>query len=161
MSNPVIRLVGIDPGKTGAIAFLTPGSMSLTVHDMPTVPNASGKEQTNMHELASILSPEPGDRHIAVVERVSAMPRDGVTSAFNFGENYGAIQMALIGHGWEIHYVTPAVWKRHFKLSSDKGVSRGLASQRFPSEAKSFARVKDHGRAEAAMIALYGAEKLL
>ena len=69
--------------------------------------------------------------------------------------------MAVTGHGYEVHYVTPAVLKKHFKLSRDKGVSRSRASQRSPEAADRFTRVKDEGRAEAALIALYGAERIL
>jgi len=69
--------------------------------------------------------------------------------------------MAVTGHGYEVYYVTPAVWKKHFKLSKNKGVSRSLACQRFPEAADQFTRVKDDGRAEAGLIALYGAERIL
>jgi crossover junction endodeoxyribonuclease RuvC len=77
---------------------------------------------------------------------------------FRFGETYGATQMAVAAHAMPIHYVTPAKWKGHFKLSRDKGVSRSVAIQRFPKNAADFSRVKDDGRAEAALIALYGSE---
>jgi crossover junction endodeoxyribonuclease RuvC len=59
-----------------------------------------------------------------------------------------------------LHYVTPAKWKKHFGLNRDKGVSRSKATERFPEYANLFSRVKDDGRAEAALIALYGAEQL-
>ena len=77
---------------------------------------------------------------------------------FRFGETYGATQMAVAAHKVPIQYVTPAKWKGHFRLNRDKGVSRGLATQRFPDCADLFKRVKDDGRAEAALIALYGKE---
>lgn len=77
---------------------------------------------------------------------------------FRFGQTYGALQMALAGHGYETHYVTPNTWKKHFKLSRDKGVSRGLAMRRFPDVASMFSRVMDDGRAEAALIALHAFE---
>lgn len=88
------------------------------------------------------------------------MPGQGISSAFRFGEGYGAIQMALVGHGWERHYVTPVKWKKHFGLSKDKGVSRALASQRFPAYANLFSRVRDDGRAESALMALYAYETI-
>jgi len=83
-----------------------------------------------------------------------------VSSMFRFGQGYGAIQMALAGHKIPTRLVTPAKWKSHFGLSRDKGVSRGLAMQRFPEQSQMFSRVKDDGRAEAALIALYGQEKM-
>lgn len=153
-----MMIVGVDPGFGGGVAFYN-GS-DLEVHDMPIFKNPKGKTELNLHALGSLLVPR-SERNIAVVEQVAAMTKQGVSSVFRFGQGYGALQMALTGHGYEIHYVTPAVWKKHFRLSPDKGVSRSLASQRFPAQAKAFERVKDDGRAEAALIALYGAEKLV
>lgn len=152
-------IVGIDPGFTGAIAFL--GSDGLEVHDMPVFLSPKGKTELNLHALGTLLMPRGEGRQIAVVEQVAAMTKQGVSSVFRFGQGYGAIQMAVTGHGYEIHYVPPGTWKKHFRLSSDKGVSRSLATQRFPAAGHLFTRVKDDGRAEAALIALYGAEKIL
>jgi len=95
---------------------------------------------------------------MAFIEQVAAMRGQGVSSMFRFGETYGATQMAVAAHKIPIQYVTPAKWKSHFRLNRDKGVSRGLATQRFPDCADLFKRVKDDGRAEAALIALYGKE---
>ena len=98
---------------------------------------------------------------MAVLEQVSAMPGQSAPATFRFGQGYGAIEMALAAHQIPVKYVTPSVWKKHFKLSKDKGASRGLATRHFPQHADAFARVKDDGRAEAALIALYGAETRL
>lgn len=151
-------IVGIDPGFSGAIALLDPDTKELRVHDMPTLPGMKGRTLTDLYSLGKLLIPEPGKRNIAVLEEVHAMPKQGVTSTFRFGENFGALQMAITGHGYEIHLVTPAVWKKFFKLSRDKGVSRGLAMKLFPGDAHLFTRVKDDGRAEAALLARYGLE---
>lgn len=159
-------ILGADPGFTGAIAFLDPGTMELQVHDMPVVAETKGKVIINLMGLGMLLAPgsqhnQPKDgRFMAVIEKVHAMPKQGGSSTFRFGEGYGALQMACAGHGYEMRYVTPHVWKKHFKLNSDGNASRGLATQRFPANAGDFLRVKDHGRAEAALIALYGAEVL-
>ena len=151
--------LGVDPGKKGAIAFLDPVSMDLEIHDMPLSKTSTAKEEIDLRALAYVLAPYEGyGRLIAVLEKVSSMPSDGHAGAFTFGLGYGALRMAVIGHGYEDHYVTPTIWKRHFKLSKDKGVSRSYAQTRFPRFADLFTRVKDDGRAEAAMIALYGAE---
>ena len=128
---------------------------------MPVLPGAKGKVELNMHEVLRILAPRGTEQCMAVIEKVSAMPGQGVSSMFRFGEGYGALQMAIAGHRHTRHFVTPATWKKHFKLSRDKGVSRGLAIQRFPQHAKLFARVKDDGRAEATLLALYGQEILM
>lgn len=166
-------ILGADPGFTGAIAFLDPGTMSLAVHDMPTVAETKGKPVINLIGLATLLRLDPDQqqfygRLMAVIEKVHAMPKQGGSSTFRFGEGYGALQMACAGHGYEMHYATPSVWKKHFGLIFPKDTpgkligdaSRGLAIQRFPQAAQEFSRVKDHGRAEAALIALYGAEVL-
>jgi len=78
-----------------------------------------------------------------------------------FGQGYGQVEMAIAARELQVRYVTPQKWKGHFGLSRDKGVSRSVASQRFPSIAAQFARVKDDGRAEACLIALYGKERLI
>lgn len=149
----------MDPGYSGSIALLTTTG-ELTVHDMPVVPGSKGKNELNLHQLATLLAPRDTDPVVAIIEKVSAMPNQGVSSTFRFGEGYGALQAMLVGHGYPLHYVTPSNWKKHFGLTSDKGTSRGLASKRFPQSAHLFARVKDDGRAEAALIALYGMETI-
>lgn len=148
-------IVGIDPGFKGAVAFLWP-DMRLEVHDMPLIKNSSGKTELNLHALHEILQPETDEHHVAFIEKVHAMSGQGVTSMFRFGETYGATQMSCAAHQMIMQYVAPTTWKKHFKLSRNKGVSRGLATQRFPKNAGDFKRVKDDGRAEAALIALYG-----
>lgn len=150
---------GIDPGFTGAIAYYLPEDRELIVHDMPVAPNPKGKTELNLPHLGEILNlvHEAGPL-IAMLEQVAARPGQGAPATFRFGQGYGAIEMALTGTGWERHYVTPAVWKQHFKLSKDKGVSRSLAARRFPHHASLFSRAKDDGRAEAALLALYAYE---
>jgi len=153
-------IIGIDPGFSGAIAIWRPAIRQLYVYDMPIVLNAKGKSEIDMHTLHDLLAPEDDQRHLAVVEQVSAMPGQGVSSMFRFGQGFGIVQMALAAHKIETHYVTPATWKKHFGLNREKGVSRGLAMRRVPSAADLFKRVKDDGRAEATLLALYGEEKV-
>ena len=153
-------IYGIDPGFTGAIALYWPDTGKLEVHDMPVMKNPKGKTIINPHGVLDILANE-GGKSLAVIEQVSAMPGQGVSSMFRFGEGYGHLQMACAASKLPLQYVTPASWKRHFGLTSSKGLSRGLAMQRFPDQAQQFSRVKDDGRAEAALIALYAAEKLV
>lgn len=154
-------IIGIDVGFSGAIAILRPSIRALDIHDMPVMPNKKGKTEINLYALHDILEREDDTRHIAVVEQVAAMRGQGVSSMFRFGQGFGAIQMSLAAHKIETHYVTPAKWKGHFNLSRDKGLSRSVASQRFPEYADKFKRVKDDGRAEACLIALYGSEVLI
>lgn len=154
-------LVGVDPGFSGAIALLEPVSWSLSVHDMPVLPGPKGKTELDLRGLAERLHPPRNGRSIAVLERVSAMPNQGIASAFRFGAGFGAIQMALAAHGYEMHLPPPSQWKKHFGLSSDKDTSRLLAMQRFPEAGHFFQRKKDDGRAEAALLALWAYEKIL
>ena len=153
-------IYGIDPGFSGAVAIWRPDVRVLHIHDMPTLPNAKGKVELDMHTLFDLLAPEDDGPHLAVVEQVAAMRGQGVSSMFRFGQGYGAIQMALAAHKLPTQYIMPAKWKGHFGLTRDKGVSRGLAMQRLPEAAHMFKRAKDDGRAEAALIALYAQERL-
>jgi len=148
--------IGIDPGFSGAIAFYAPKENIVSVYDMPVYQNAKGKTEINLYELHDILAPETDEPHMAIIEQVAAMRGQGVTSMFRFGQSYGATQMAVASHKIPMQFVTPAKWKSYLGLSRDKGVSRSLASQRFPKQADLFKRVKDDGRAEAALLALYG-----
>ncbi len=154
-------LVGIDPGFTGAIALLDPDTWELQVHDMPVFPGANGKTETDCHAVGRLLSIPPNGRQIAVLEKVWAFQGQGISSAFRFGDCYGALRMAVIGHGFEIANPTPRTWKKHFGLNAKKPGSRKLATERFPNNATDFALVKDHGRAEAALLALWGIDHIL
>ena len=148
--------IGIDPGFSGAIAFYAPKENIVSIYDMPVYQNAKGKTEINLYELHEILEPETDEPHMAIIEQVAAMRGQGVTSMFRFGQSYGVTQMAVAAHKIPMQFVTPAKWKSYLGLSRDKGVSRSLASQRFPKQADLFKRVKDDGRAEAALLALYG-----
>ena len=125
------------------------------VEDMPVVPGAKGKTELSMRAAYELLATD-GERAVVWLERVGARPGQGVSSMFRFGQQLGALEMAAAAHGHELRYVTPSVWKKYHGLSADKGVARGEAMNRFPLLAELFRRVKDDGRAEACLIALYG-----
>jgi crossover junction endodeoxyribonuclease RuvC len=150
-----MTVIGIDPGFSGAIAIYDAAERDLLIFDMPISPGPKGKTDLLMGALFDILARPSTD---VWVENVGAMPGQGVSSMFRFGQTVGAIHMAVAARGHSLRLVTPVKWKNHFRLSRDKGAARGLAAQRFPTSATAFARVKDDGRAEAALIALYGAE---
>lgn len=147
--------IGIDPGFTGAIAHYNATTRRLVITDMPVSPGPKGKTELLHGALFEALQCPTCD---VWVEQVGAMPGQGVSSMFRFGQTVGAIHMAVAARGHALRLVTPASWKRHFGLVKDKGAARGLAAQRFPAHASMFKRVRDDGRAEAALIALYGAE---
>jgi crossover junction endodeoxyribonuclease RuvC len=148
-------VMGVDPGVSGAVAFFFPMVPSrIAVDDVPV---AGG--EINVNELARIIRIHRPT--LAVIERVSAMPGQGVVSMFNFGRSYGDVRGVIGAMDIPLHFVTPQKWKKHFGLSSDKDECRLRAIRLFPAVAESFKLKKHDGRAEAALIALYGAEVLM
>jgi len=150
--------IGIDPGISGAIALYAPKAAWLEVHDMPVLPRGNkGKSQVDGYAVADIIS-SAGASPSVMIERASASPGAGVASMFNYGFGAGVIEGVVCALNVHLTYVTPATWKKHFRLTRDKGLSRSLACQRFPKYSELFRRVKDDGRAEAALLALYHVE---
>jgi crossover junction endodeoxyribonuclease RuvC len=144
-------ILGVDPGLSGAIAFFFPVAPDrVAAENMPAV----ACEVDCATLAARILQMGPA---LAVVERVSAMPGQGVSSTFKFGASYGAVRGVLAALQIRTHLVAPAVWKKHFRLDSDKEKARALALRLFAASPEHFSRKKDHNSAEAALLALYGA----
>ena len=149
------RVLGIDPGAvTGGYAVLDELGHIVAAGDLPVV--GSGTK-------AMVSGPLPANlllRYVpsrAVIERVGPMPKQGVSSTFRFGRGVGMIEGVLGGAMVPISYVAPTIWKRHFGIGADKDLARQKAIEIWPaSAAVLFARKKDHGRAEAALIALWG-----
>lgn len=146
-------IVGIDPGKTGAIAAINELGQLSGVCSVPL----DGKHVNHTRWAAQwklYMSPAT---HI-YIEQVGARPGQGVTSMFNFGSTYG-FALGLVNF-LQIPYtmVTPQKWRGVLGIpnGADKGASRVRACSLFPDHAKEFARVKDDGRAEAALIAYAG-----
>ena len=154
-------IYGIDPGFTGAVSIYDTELDSLIIHDIPVVKSLKGKTLINLPELLSILNNTENQPSLAAIERVNAMPNQGVSSTFRFGQGFGQLEMAIVASKLSIKYVTPRQWKKYFDLTSDKGESRRLAKLCFPNHAHYFKRVKDDGRAEAALIGLYAKENLI
>ena len=148
-----ICILGIDPGLSGAVAFYFPSHPHLiAAEDMPV---AGGEiDAATLARRVSLMVPT-----IAVIERVHAMPGQGVSSTFKFGTAYGTVLGAIIALGVTTHLVAPTKWKRYFGLSADKEEARALALRLWPTS-EHFARKKDHGRAEAALIARWAAETI-
>lgn len=146
-------VLGIDPGLSGALAFYAPAEPALIfAEDVPVAGN-----EIDVATLAQRLAQMRPD--VCFVERVNAMPGQGVSSTFKFGMAFGMVRGVVAAAGIPMHLVTPPVWKRHFHLDSDKEKARALALRLWPSST-CFGRKKDHGKAEAALIARYGAEVL-
>lgn len=156
-----MKAIGIDPGLDGGIAIYRPGLV--TIMDMPThevYRNGKKKREVSASGLVEALSDcEKG--HHAYVERVNAMPKQGVTSMFSFGMSYGVIIGVLAALRIPYTLVTPQKWRKYHDVRPGKDGSRLRASELLPDSASHFSRVKDHGRADAALIAMYGFEKEL
>jgi Holliday junction resolvasome RuvABC endonuclease subunit len=148
-------ILGIDPGISGAIAFYFPDVRDrVLAEDMPTV--AGNVDAATLHERLKQLAPT-----VAVIEMVASRPGQGVASVFKFGRAYGTAIGVVQALGVQLHFVTPGKWKKHFNLPADKEKARELALRMFSQSPEHFARKKDDGRAEAALLALYGAETIL
>ncbi len=154
-------IYGVDPGFTGAVSIYDTELDSLIIHDIPVVKSPKGKTLINLPELLSILNNTENQSSLAAIELVNAMPNQGVSSTFRFGQGFGQLQMGIVASKLPIEYVTPRQWKKYFDLTRDKGESRRLAKLCFPNHAHYFKRVKDDGRAEAALIGLYAKENLI
>lgn len=148
--------IGIDPGLSGAIGFLQDGRF-VAVESMPTVAKGSGtvKNEVSPAGVLGILRgcTPAADAVAAVIERVNARPGEGVASSFSLGDSFGVVRGVVAVARVETHYVTPAQWKKHFKLTSDKEFSRALAVRLFPEAATLLRFKKDADRAEALLLA--------
>jgi crossover junction endodeoxyribonuclease RuvC len=150
--------IGIDPGMKGAVAIIDDKGNLIEVWDMPVVEVKVGKS------LKSRISPELlanelrvfDDAKMAYMEAVSSSPQMGVSSAFAFGEGFGIVKGVLAALGIPCQLVPPAKWKRDMQLNASKDGSRAKAIQLWPAQAGEFKRVKDDGRAEAALIGKWG-----
>lgn len=151
-------VIGIDPGARGAIAIVDRRSGLVDAIDMPTVEVKIGgamKHRVSPEAIAAELRAYAPSA-IAFIERVGAMPGQGVTSMFAFGEAYGLVRGVLAGMGIPCTTVTPAVWVKAMRVTQGKDGSRQRAMELYPSHAHLFKRVKDDGRADAALVAAWG-----
>ena len=145
-------ILGVDPGISGAIAFYFPNNHDrIATEDMPIA--AGDVDAVSLANRLMIMAPT-----LAIVERVNAMPGQGVSSMFRFGRSFGTAIGVIGALKVPLMFVAPSKWKAHFRLSADKEEARALALRLFPSCAEQFQRKRDHGRAEAALIARFGVE---
>lgn len=145
-------VLGVDPGASGAVAWLDNDGTLKAVVDMPHLDGTvSG---ALLRDLIAQISHDAGGWPVhAAVEKVAAMPRQGVSSTFKFGTAYGTVLGCLGALSIPMTHVSAAKWKRALGLTSDKNASRARAVYLWPTFAGEFKRVKDDGRAEAALIA--------
>ena len=152
-----MRVLGIDVGLNGAIALVEDGQL-LEVHDMPTVSlerNNKTKRMVNAQALALIIRRAKADA--AYLERLNAMPGQGVTSMFSMGQSLGVVLGVLAACEVPTTTIPPRTWQKALDVPQGKDGSRYRAAQLFPESADLFKRVKDDGRSDAALIAAYGA----
>lgn len=149
-------IVGVDPGISGAIAFMRDGDL-VNVEDLPVVEVAHGKgsrKELSPQLLHDRLLDADVRIDVAVLEDVNAFGM-GRTSAFRFGENVGTIKGVLAASGIRTVMVTPQKWKKAMGLGRDKALSRAAAIKMWPMSSSWFSKVKDDGRAEAALLCEY------
>ena len=150
--------IGVDPGQTGAIAAYD-GTIITGLIDMPTMARLHGSgRQVDPYTLATeILDLCAGRNATAVIEAVSAMPGQGVSSMFRFGESVGVVLGVLGALQMPVRWVTPGRWKKAAGIAGkDKDAARSLAIQLHPEVAELLTRKKDHNRGEAILIARFG-----
>jgi crossover junction endodeoxyribonuclease RuvC len=152
------RTLGIDVGLNGAIALVQDGDL-IGVVDMPTVTldrNGKAKRQVSVPELVDII--KQFDPNEAYVEKVFAMAGQGVTSVFSFGRSLGVVEGVLTTLKIKTTLMTPQTWQKGLGMTGGKDGSRARAMELFPEQTALFKRVKDDGRADAALIALWGSK---
>lgn len=138
-------ILGIDPGRTGALALYDTEMRRVTCHDMP---------QTTL-ELHEFVAELPIVK-VCVLEALHAGPQMSRVTVARMFEDYGVLKGALAWRSIPMQDVRPNVWKPSLNLSQNKAASREKAMQFFPDDADQFKRAKDHGRAEAALLSWYG-----
>ncbi|OUW48232.1 MAG: crossover junction endodeoxyribonuclease [Candidatus Pelagibacter sp. TMED196] len=153
-----MRIIGIDPGLSGGIAILDDLKI-FDMYDMPIMSEGKkNKNQLNSAQLANIIKKNiiSIEDTFLIVEQVSAMPGQGVTSMFNFGQTFGSIKGICAALNLPIFFVRPAKWKKHFDLiNSSKDASRTKVIEMYPSISPRLSRKKDVNKADAILIARY------
>ena len=153
-------IIGIDPGISGSICFFENGKI-LDVVEMPTMTEGKkNKRQVNGSQIYNEISRRVNeiDKQIirVVIEQVSAMPGQGVTSMFNFGQSFGILKGICSAMQLPMYFVRPAKWKKYFGLiNSEKDASRTRAIEMFPYFSSQLSKKKDSNKADAILIASF------
>jgi crossover junction endodeoxyribonuclease RuvC len=156
-----MKIIGIDPGLSGAIAILENNKV-LEIYDMPVMSEGKkNKRQLNSAQLVKLIKDNlyNVEEVAVVVEQVNAMPGQGVTSMFNFGQTFGAIKGVCAALSLPIFFVRPSKWKKHFELiNSSKDASRTKAIEMYPVLSNKLSKKKDVNKSDAILIARYYSE---
>ena len=151
-------IIGIDPGISGSICFLEDGKV-IDVIEMPTMADGKkNKRQVNgsqiYNEILKKLNNSKKNETKVIIEHVSAMPGQGVTSMFNFGQSFGILKGICSAMQLPMYFVRPAKWKKYFNLiNSEKDASRTKAIEIFPYFSSQLSKKKDSNKADAILIA--------
>ena len=153
-------VIGIDPGISGSICFFHEGKI-IEVVEMPTMAEGKkNKKQVNGSQIFNEISErikkfDKKDIKV-IIEQVSAMPGQGVTSMFNFGQSFGILKGICSAMQLSMYFVRPAKWKKYFNLiNSEKDASRTKAIEIFPYFSGQLSRKKDSNKADAILIASF------
>ena len=153
-------IIGIDPGITGSICFFEDGKI-IEVIEMPNMAEGKkNKKQVNgaqiYYEISLRIKDTKKEDIKVVIEQVSAMPGQGVTSMFNFGQSFGILKGICSAMQLPMYFVRPAKWKKYFNLiNSEKDASRTKAIEVFPYFSSELSRKKDSNKADAILIASF------
>ena len=153
-------IIGIDPGISGSICFFQDGKINDVV-EMPTMTDGKkNKKQVNgsqiFNEISNRIKKIDKKDIKVVIEQVSAMPGQGVTSMFNFGQSFGILKGICSAMQLPMYFVRPAKWKKYFNLiNSEKDASRTRAIEVFPYFSSQLSRKKDSNKADAILIASF------
>jgi Holliday junction resolvasome RuvABC endonuclease subunit len=156
-----VRVLGIDPGLAGGLAVVEvidgAAPMLVEAADVPTAGDGA-KRRVDVAGVRDFIA-----RHkpaLALIERAGSMPRQGLSSTFVYARAAGALEATVVLCGIPVEVVEPSSWKKFFRIpGKDKERARQLALEKFPAAHSSLARKRDHGRAEASLIALYGVRR--
>ena len=153
-----MKIIGIDPGLSGAIAVMHDKKV-INMYDMPVMAEGKkNKRQLNSSQLVNIIKENINEDEdtIVVVEQVNAMPGQGVTSMFNFGQTFGAIKGVCAALRLPIFFVRPSKWKKHFELiNSSKDASRTKVIEMYPTLSDQLAKKRDVNKSDAVLIAKF------
>lgn len=152
-----MKVLGVDPGIRGGLALVElSGAMPVIVDaiDSPVI-GTGAKERVDVIAIRKWIEHHRPD--LALIERAQAMPKQGASSGFKYGRATGSLEAAIILSAVPLELVEPSMWKRALRLpGKDKEAARQRALEVFPTARSLLTRKKDHGRAEAALIALFG-----
>ena len=153
-----MKIIGIDPGLSGAIAVMHDKKV-MNMYDMPVMAEGKkNKRQLNSSQLVNIIKENINENEetIVVVEQVNAMPGQGVTSMFNFGQTFGAIKGVCAALKLPIFFVRPSKWKKHFELiNSSKDASRTKVIEMYPTLSAQLTKKRDVNKSDAVLIAKF------